>query len=364
MRIAIDARAIFGQRAGKGEYVYQIIKHLAKIDQKNQYFLYTRGNLSENFGANFSARQLKLPSFFWHFFVWLDLKFRLKPDIYFAPTSYIISSLGVKNSVIMVPDLVAFLFPKEHLPAAVFLEKIFLKKALRKSRCVITISRSTRDDLIRLFSILPDKIQVIYLAADQGSKKKASPVFLKKTREKYNLPSRFILSVGTLEPRKNLIRLLRAYRGLNMKECVLVLVGKKGWHYQEIFRQVRDLNLERCVRFLGYVPREDLFALYHLAQIFVYPSLYEGFGLPPLEAMNCGTAVITSKTSSLPEVAGCASILVNPRNTEELTRAMRLLLTNDILRAKLVRLGKIQAKKFSWEKTAREIYLCFKNLLK
>jgi len=363
MRIAIDARAIFGQRAGKGESVYQIIKHLAKIDQKNQYFLYVLENLTENFGANFVARQLKLPAALWHFVAWLDLKFRLKPNVYFSPTSYIIPSLGVKNSMILVPDLVAFLFPKKHQAAAVFLEKIFLEKALRNSRRVIAISRATRDDLIKLFPFLSAKIKVIYLAADYGGQKIPSH-FLAKTRQKYNLPNRFVFSAGTVEPRKNLIRLIRAYRALGMKESVLVCAGKKGWHCREIFQEMRNLNLKNRVRFLGYVPRQDLAALYRLAKIFVYPSLYEGFGLPSLKAMAAGAPVIASKTSSLPEVVGRAGLLVNPRNTRELTRAMRLLLTNDVLRAKLIRLGKIQAKKFSWEKTAKKvldiIYLCSK----
>lgn len=353
MRIAIDARAIAGARAGKGEYSYQIIKHLAKIDSRNQYFLYSREKLPSRFGANFKLRRVWLPGILWHFFVWLDLKLILKPDVYLALVSYIIPALGVKNSVVFVPDLVAFLFPQKHDPKAVFLERRFLKRALSQSRRVVAISDATKKDLQRLFALPSSKIDVIYLAANQCQQK--SPSFLAEVRRKYNLPSEFILFAGTLEPRKNLVRLIEAYHELPLKEEYgLVIAGKKGWYYEEIFQRVRQLNLEQYVRFLGYIKRKDLIALYHLAAVFVYPSLYEGFGLPPLEAMACGTPVITSNISSLPEVAEGAALLVNPRNVAEIAEALERILTDQELRVRLARLGRERAKKFSWEKTARE----------
>ncbi len=355
MRIAIDSRAILGARTGKGEYSYQILRHLAKIDSKNQYFLYTQRGIPYHFGANFHIKRLRLPSILWHLFVWLDLKWILKPDVYLAPVSYIISALGVKNSIVLIPDLVVFLFPRQHNSKAVFLEKYFLKRAIKQSRKVIAISRATKRDLKRLFSLPSSKIEVIYLAADQYHQK-ISPSLLAAMRKKYNLPCQFIFCVGTLEPRKNLIRLIEAYQKLSLKKAYnLVIVGKKGWHYEGIFQRVQQLNLEKHVRFLGYVDQKDLPSLYHLATVFVYPSLYEGFGLPPLEAMTCGTPIITSNISSLPEVVGKAALLINPRSIPEITNALNTLLTDDMLRVKLARLGLIQAKKFSWEKTAREI---------
>ncbi|MFA4880399.1 MAG: glycosyltransferase family 1 protein [Candidatus Doudnabacteria bacterium] len=354
MRIAIDARAIVGARAGKGEYSYQIIKHLAKIDSKNQYFLYSREKFPCRFGANFKPRRVGLPGILWHFFVWLDLKWILKPDVYLALVSYIIPALGIKNSVVFVPDLVAFLFPRKHNPKAVFLERCFLKRALSQSQRVIAISDATKRDLQRLFSLPSSKIDVVYLAANQCRQK--SPSFLAEVKQKYNLPSEFILFAGTLEPRKNLVRLIEAYQRLSFKEEYgLVIAGKEGWYYKEIFQRVRQLNLEQYVRFLGYIERRDLIALYHLATVFVYPSLYEGFGLPPLEAMACGIPVITSNISSLPEVAGQAALLVNPKDVAEIAGMLERILTDQELRVRLARLGRERAKKFSWEKTAREI---------
>ncbi|MDD5626872.1 MAG: glycosyltransferase family 1 protein [Patescibacteria group bacterium] len=354
MRIAIDARAIAGARTGKGEYSYQIIKHLAKIDSRNQYFLYSREKFPCRFGANFKIRRVRLPGILWHLFVWLDLELILKPDVYLALVSYILPALGVKNSVVFTPDLVTFLFPQKHNPKAVFLERCFLKRALAKSERVIAISNATKRDLRRLFSLPSSKINVVYLAADQYQQK--SPSFLAEVRQKYNLPSEFILFAGTLEPRKNLIRLLEAYQRFPLKEEYgLVIAGKKGWYYEGIFQRVRQLNLERYVHFLGYIERKDLIALYHLAAVFVFPSLYEGFGLPPLEAMACGAPVITSNLSSLPEVAGGAALLVNPRNVAEIAEALERILTNQELRVRLARLGRERVKKFSWEQTAREI---------
>jgi len=362
MKIAIDIREVFGPRAGKGEYTWGILKGLLAIDQQNNYFLYSRKKARIR-GGNVKLRAINLPKFIWHFWVYLDLRLRTRPDFYLSPTSYIIPALGVLNSVIIVPDLVAFLFSSQHNKKAVFLERTFLKPALKKSRKIIAISQSTKRDLVSKFGIDPRKVRVVYLGADKCFHKIAGQDSrLALIREKYGLSRKFILFVGTLEPRKNLVRLIRAYRRLKIQGFDLVIAGRKGWHYRDILLRVNELELQDRVRFLGYLPKEDLPFLYNLASVFVFPSLYEGFGLPPLEAIACGTPVIASRTSSLPEVVGRAGLLVNPKSVSEIKEALEEVLTDTVLRDKLIRLGLLQAKRFSWEKTAREILKVVQSL--
>jgi glycosyltransferase involved in cell wall biosynthesis len=195
----------------------------------------------------------------------------------------------------------------------------------------------------------------VYEAAQNNFKRIQVHKILNSIKQKYHLPDRFILFVGTLEPRKNIIRLLEAYARIKDKlPHKLVIAGTKGWLYQPIFEAVKRLSLRNNVIFLGYVDDGNLPALYNLADLFVYPSIYEGFGLPVLEAMACGIPVITSNVSSLPEVAGDAAVLVDPYNVKELAGAMKHVLTNASLRKQVINKGFQQAKNFSWKKCARE----------
>jgi len=172
-------------------------------------------------------------------------------------------------------------------------------------------------------------------------------------RQKRGLPDRFILFVGTLEPRKNVVRLVEAYARLPNERPPLMLVGGKGWLYDEIFARVEALNLSNEVHFVGYVPAEELPFWYNAADLFAYPSLYEGFGLPPLEAMACGTAVVSSTSSSLPEVVGQAGLLVDPTDTEAFTAAMEQVLSDKNVREQMQAAGLEQARSFSWQRTAQ-----------
>jgi glycosyltransferase involved in cell wall biosynthesis len=208
-----------------------------------------------------------------------------------------------------------------------------------------------------------EKIRVINEAANENFKIIQAKDILDDCMKRYNLPEKFILYVGTLEPRKNIVRLLQAFSGVHEKTGVpLTIVGKKGWKYKEIFNTFLDLNLEEKVLFTGYVEPEELPALYNLATLFVYPSLYEGFGLPPLEAMQCGCPVVTSSVSSLPEVVGDAAIKVNPRSIQEIEQAMCRLLSDENLRNNYIEQGVKQAEKFSWERCARETYQVYQEV--
>jgi len=239
-----------------------------------------------------------------------------------------------------------------------------MPRFLQAADAVIAISESTRRDAIRLYGMDEEKIRVIY----EGVSPRfcvASPEAISVVRQKHSLPESFILSVGTIEPRKNLTSLLGAYRALKNQgaEWKLVIVGKKGWLYEGFFSRLRELGLENEVIFPGFVPDEDLPAFYSAADLFVFPSLYEGFGLPVLEAMACGAPVITSNTSSLPEVAGEAALLVDPTSVEELAGGMRRVLESKELRDELRAKGPKQAAKFRWENAARETLSVYEAVL-
>lgn len=371
MKIGIDIREMIGKKAGIGQYTYNLLRYFSKIDTKNLYFLYTPSDkdiILPPLGPNFKIVKIKSPSFLWHFEVYFDIVMRKKLDFFLSTRSYIIPSFDFfKKSILIVHDCLPFLKGKGKLPLKPrIIPRFTFKPALKNSKIIIAVSYSTKKDIIRLFNVRKKEIHVIY----EGVSEEFKPLEgkkLQKIREKYNLPSKFILNVGTIEPRKNLVRLIKAYSLLpeNLKNIYkLVIVGKKGWYYEDIFKTVKNLNLQKKVEFTGYIPDEDLPLVYNLSEIFIYPSLYEGFGLPVLEAMACGIPVITSDVSSLPEIVGDAGILVNPRSTLQIKNAMKLLLENEKLRETLKEKGIERAKKFQWRNTARKLLNLMENLRK
>jgi len=264
--------------------------------------------------------------------------------------------------VVTVHDLSFLFFPHSFRSLRRSYLRVFARMSVRRARRVIAVSESTKRDLVEIYDISPAKIDVVYngvdarfqpLPADQAA----------AFRQQQGLPDRFILFVGTLEPRKNIVSLIDAYARLPKERPPLVLVGGKGWFYDEIFGRVEALGLTGEVRFAGFVPAEDLPLWYNAADLFVYPSLYEGFGLPPLEAMACGTAVITSTASSLPEVVGQAGQLVDPTDTEALAAAMAQVLGSRELQQEMETAGLAQAAGFSWEETARKTVDSYRRAL-
>ena len=228
----------------------------------------------------------------------------------------------------------------------------------RRARRVLTISQHSRGDIVRYLGVHPDRVEVTYPAADE--RYRALPADeVEAFRRTLDLPAEFLFYVGTLEPRKNLTGLLDAYALLPTPRAPLYVAGAAGWRFTPIFERVRRLGLERDVRFLGFVPEEDLPLWYNCARLFVYPSLYEGFGLPVLEAMACGTPVITSNAASIPEVAGTAAIQVRPGDAEGLAESVRETLGDDARRAAMRRAGLEQAKRFSWRQMADATVRCY-----
>ncbi len=283
-------------------------------------------------------------------------------DILFNP-SFFPNFIGTaKNFCYVVYDMTPYKLPKEAKTGKKTLFKLFMPRTLQKTDKIITISNHTKKDLIDILKIDPDKIFVTHLAANNNYKQIKDPKTLKTVREKYRLPDKFLFCVGTLEPRKNLPRLIKAFANAYDKIGIpLVITGKKGWKYDKIF-DISKHNLKNKIIFTGYVDETDLPMLYNLAEIFVYPSLYEGFGLPILEALQCGCRVITSNLSSMPEVGGNAVRYIDPYDIKDMSEAIIDLYTKNNV-DETVRKGLAQSKKFSWEKCAKQTLKIFEDML-
>lgn len=364
MKIAIDAREMVGQIAGKGRYVAEVVAGLAKIDNKNSYVLYSKQPLGVKLPANFETVTIGgLPGLRQ---VWLanDAK-RRDCDILFAPTGYLPVVFSRIPTVVTIHDLAVFV-SKEARPAlrTLIAERLLLGLAARRAQRIISVSESTKRDLIRLFRTPEHKIDVTLLGYDRATYQAKPDQKDAEVLTQYSLQPEYLLFIGTLEPRKNIEGIIRAYAKLSadlQAKHPLVIGGKKGWYYDSIFTTVKELSLEEKVQFLGRVPDEHLPALYRQAKVFLFPSFYEGFGLPPLEAMACGTPVITSNLSSLPEVVGEAGILVNPHSNAELSVAMKKLLSDEELYQSMVQQLPNQVKKFSWDTAATQTLEVFQK---
>lgn len=266
-------------------------------------------------------------------------------------------------TVVTIHDLAYMRYPEVHPRGRRMYLTLFTRLTLRRARAVVAVSAYTRGEVIRLLGVPPERVHVIYEGVDADFRP-LPPEQVAAFRRQRSLPSRYLLYVGNLEPRKNLPRLIQAFARIGPEvELSLVLVGAKGWGYDAIYRQVAELDLSKRVLFPGFVPREELPLWYNGAEVLVYPSLYEGFGLPPLEAMACGTPVLTSTASSLPEVVGEAGLQVRPDDVEGLATALRRLTTDRELQAELRRRGMQQARRFSWDQMARETADLYRRLV-
>lgn len=355
MRIGVDTRELTKNKAGKGWYVFHVLTKFKDIDKKNEYFLY--GNEETEFPEWPESKKIVIggSDLLWHWKVAQRLA-RDGINLFWAPTSPIVPYFANVPTVMTIHDLTNILFPDTHTTKGKIIDKLFLKKALKKTRHIITISEATKKDLIKYCPETKNKISVTLLGYDTLFKPLSNQETEQKI-EKYKLQKGYVLYVGTIEPRKNIINLMRAYKALpaNLKsKHPLVLVGKKGWLSEPIFEAMKEPFIADDIKYLEYVPFEDLPAIYNGAKVFVFPSLYEGFGLPPLEAMACGTPVITGNTSSLPEVVGKAGFLVSPNDTDTLKSKMRFLLTDETARQQYSKLGIEQSAQFSWSNTARQ----------
>jgi glycosyltransferase involved in cell wall biosynthesis len=260
------------------------------------------------------------------------------------------------KSVVTLHDMTFFIFPELHTRPKRFFFPLAIRTSGRLADRLIADSESTRRDAISLLNIPPGKIDTVLLGVDSTFQTMRDEGKLASIRKKYDLPDRFILYVGLVEPRKNLPGLIRAYHSLLhvVESHDLVIVGRLGWMSDGVFEQVEKLGLKNRIQFTGYISQEDLPWVYNLSALFVYPTHYEGFGLPALEAMACGVPVITTNISSMPEIVGDAGMLVEPNQDQNLIDAMVKVLTDPELRVILSVKGQQRAKQFTWERTALE----------
>ncbi len=359
MRIGIDARLVFYNRAGIGQYIIQLTEALARLEPQDDMFvlLQSRKDQSTLINTNgFERKSLWTPSH--NRFEQPALSFeisRLGLDLLHSP-DFIPPFRRKCKSVITIHDLAFLLYPH-------FLTKESARyygqidHAWRNTDHIIAVSETTKQDSIKMLGVPEKKISVIHEAANPIYRPVPLDEAQQVVKEKYKLDRDFILFVSTIEPRKNLPGLLQAFRRLlddYKRDEVLVLAGSKGWLWEEVYETVENLNLEKNVAFLGRVPSHDLVYLYNAARLLVHPSFYEGFGLTPLEAMNCGTPVIVSNTSALPEVVGDAALMIDPHDVDGLTVALWRLLTEEELRQDLIEKGFKRANNFSWLEAAQK----------
>jgi len=364
VRIAIDARKL--RDYGIGTYVRNLLRHLARIDRTTEYVLFTQPadielatDLGENFrtvveraGAYSIREQLNIP---------LDLR-REGIDLFHAP-HYVLPPLTPCKAVVTIHDCIHLRFP-QYLPNhfAYAYARSSLWVATHRANRVLTVSEASKRDILRYFRVPEGKIDVIYNAIDERLGEQPTDAEIGRVRERYQLNDPFVLYAGNIKPHKNLERLIEAFHRLRrsgMEHVKLLIIGDEISKYATLRRAVHRHKLHKHVRFFGFVPDKTLAALYRLASVFVFPSLYEGFGLPPLEAMASGTPVITSNVSSLPEVVGDAALLIDPYEPDAIADAMRRVLTEPALAADLRQRGLARVKDFSWERSVarvREIY--------
>jgi glycosyltransferase involved in cell wall biosynthesis len=285
---------------------------------------------------------------------------RLRIDVLHSPHHHtpLLGGFGAgrPGQVVTFHDVTFLLLPKRYsLVRRLYMEAL-TRAAARRADAIIAPSQSARADVVRALGRPAERVVVIPEAAAPSYQPVRDDDQIASVRARYSLPDRFVLSVGSLEPGKNRSRLIRACAALHGTRfgCPLIVVGQPAWAYEGDYALVRDLGMRDAVRFLGYVPDVDMPALYSAATLFAFPSLHEGFGLPVLEAMACGTPVVTSNVSATAEVAGDAALLVDPRDTDAITGALGRLLSDGWLRAELRDRGFERAKQFSWERTARE----------
>ncbi|MBI2011666.1 glycosyltransferase family 4 protein [Candidatus Daviesbacteria bacterium] len=393
MRIGFDgSRSFASWRTGTENYSYYLLKNLAKIDIENDYFVYLRPSTkirSEEWPKNFTFKAINF------LYLWTQVglgieTFKDNLDLLFIPahTLPIVRNPRLKT-VLTVHDLGSEYLPGYHQLKQILYLKFITKIQLKTAIKIIAVSNATKKDLVEKVGIKEEKIKVIYEGVDREVFKAVKGKMLVNSLRQYNLVSKnFFLFVGTIQPRKNLERLIKAFSDVILRarapfseegsqvrknslidsspsvqndSIKLVLVGDKGWKSDEIYELPKKLGIEGKVKFLGRVEDRDLPALYSGALGLVYPSLFEGFGLPILEAFSCGCPVLTSNISSLPEVAGEAAILVDPYNIDAIRDGM-IKLTDNNFRDKLTKKGYLQLNKFSWQIAAKETLKLFKEV--
>lgn len=379
-RFGYDSKTGLPKRVGSGEYCFQLLLNLNKIDKKNNYLIYLPQKPTADLPKESGNWHYKIigPRKMWTLFG-LSLEFlfkRSRPDVFFSPTHYL-PVFFPKKSAISILDVSYIRFPELFKKPDLNKLTIWTKYSIKKARLLFTISKASKDDIIREYGISGDRVVITYPGIKDMSNFKYQISNMDELRKKYNIKKEYVLFVGTLQPRKNIARLIEAFsmivRGparsfppssVTPHDLSLVIIGKKGWLYEEILASPKKFKIEDEVKFLDSVTDEELPLFYKNALCFVLPSLYEGFGLPVLEAMKYGCPVIASNTSSLPEAGGDAAAYIDPMNVGDIAKNLKAVVQNSELRDKMIKKGYEQVEKFSWEKTAKETLKALEDLIK
>jgi glycosyltransferase involved in cell wall biosynthesis len=371
MHIAINAHLLAHtrsfRRAGVSNYVEALLTHLGQIDRESRYSVYTTRGLGAGalgLPPNFRVRPSLLPT--------INPRVRIPWEQLVAPALMRLGGAdvyhGVLNvmplaspvpSVVTIHDLSPFLFPQTFRRVNRIYTRWAIRVACRRAAYILAVSEFTKQEIVRWMRVPPERVVVTYDAADDRFAP-PDPAEVEAFRAAKGLPAKFVLFLGTLEPRKNLTLLLDAYAMVARSiDAPLLIAGSRGWLYEPVLARAEQLGLGDRLRFIGYVDQAEQHLWYAAATAFAFPSLYEGFGMPPLEAMACGTPVVVSRSSSLPEVVGDAGLVVSPSDPEELADALHRVISDAALRDDLRARGLAQARRFSWRETAErtlEVY--------
>lgn len=373
MLIAIDGNeANVARRVGVSEYAYELLKEFSKYQiSSTQYQVYLKAKPNKDLPQVSKSWHYKVfgPSRLW---TQLALPVRLfmrrrKPDVFFSPGHYA-PRFSPVPTVISIMDLAFFHFPDYFTKKDLTQLHSWTKYSVQNASAIITISQATKDDIIKLYGVPESKIHVIYPGIKSASVLTPHVYPMQELQTKYSIRNNYLLFVGTLQPRKNIVRLVEAFANVIKNDTAekaslqLVIVGKKGWKYEEILDAPEKNGVTDKVKFLDFVNDEDLQLLYQHAQCFVFPSLYEGFGLPVLEAMKMNCPVITSNVSSLPEAGGDAALYVDPESISDIASKIEMVLGDKKIRSEMVAKGRDQLKKFSWEKAAKETLMVLEEI--
>ncbi len=365
MHIGIDAHAIGAQQGGNETYIRGLIRALAKLDDQNRYTIYlaeaeAAAQWQDGFArrhANFEIRLLPKPTPLVRVPVFLSYELRQHPvDV--LHVQYTAPPFCPVPVVATIHDLAFEHMPETFTRRGSFQLKLTVRRTAQRAARIATVSEYSRWDLLRTYRLAPEKVAVTYNGVESHFTSALTQNEANEVRKQFGIDRDFLLAVGSLQPRKNLVRLIRAYARLRSEvpnfSPQLVIVGRKLWLADEIFAEIRRQRWAEDVILTGYVDDADLPKLYRQATAFVYPSLFEGFGLPPVEAMACGTPVVTSNVSSLPEVTGGAALLIDPMDQGSIESALLTIIQDQGLRKRLREQGIEQAKKFTWQAAAEK----------
>jgi glycosyltransferase involved in cell wall biosynthesis len=393
MNIAIDGRTIARNKTGVGAYAERLVRALLQCDSKNNYFIFLIEPNDQIAAPN--ATKIMIPGYervfrnryFENFLLPREVR-RHAIDIFFDPAyalpffvrfgqilakvplpeqlRYFFNSNQKVKYVVTIHDVISFILPQYFTMKMRLWVRYFVWNAQHTAHRVITDSHSTKNDLLRHYPSFRGRVSVIYPELDNSFQIVTDPALLAEIRNKYGLPDKFILYVGTIEPRKNVEGIAAAYRELPpaiRSQYHLVIGGNVGWYAKKIVSEISSHKPEGQIHFIGYVEDSLLPGLFTLASVFVFPSFYEGFGYPPLEAMACGVPVVSSNRSSLPEVVGDAALLVDPTKSSEISEAILKIISDNQCAAELSRKGLERTKMFGWKKCAEETLKVFEDVM-